>query len=401
MLLIFKKSILFRIFVYFALFGLLILALYVYFYSADWHSIPVTILGGILGGFLLFFILVYLYEIVRPLEIILVQMKALLSGRIYKRIYTDRLDEIGIIANFFNEITKSFEKASHEIKEGKRLMNELEIAAQIQSEILPIKNPKIPGLDVVTKSRSAVELGGDIFDFMTVGGNTYIFIGDVTGHGVPAAIVMVMVHTILHSIIEFYDNAYSLLIKTNSILKQRIRSTMFMTLLMLRWDHKEQKMTYVGAGHEHLVVYKASLGKCVVTKTGGIALGMVVDNSKLIKEIDIPLEIDDVIILYSDGLTEGKNMTGEMYGLDRIIKATEIYAPQYDSEGIVHRIALDFAHFVQDHIQDDDVTLISIKYVGVGQEKDNSSLNISSWANASNSKNNVNAQSSASAEFVD
>ena len=74
-------------------------------------------------------------------------------------------------------------------------------------------------------------------------------------------------------------------------------------------------------------------------------------------------------------------MSGEMYSLDRLVKAIEHYAAEYGSEGIVHHIAMDYAKFVESHVQEDDVSLIAIKYVGQGKETDNSAINIaiSSW----------------------
>lgn len=378
----FRKSAVIRLILYFFILAGLIAFCSLYFYSADFENIPLNIFAAAMGVLLLFFLLIYSFEIIRPLKVVLNQMKALLTGRKYKFIYTKRMDEIGVIAHFFNEVTRSFEKASSDIREGNRMMNELEIAAQIQKDILPPQNPKIPGLDVVAKTRSAAELGGDNFDFITYNDNTYIYIGDVTGHGVPAAIVMTMVHTILHSLVEFCSTPYDLVVKTNKMLKKSLKSTMFMTMLMLKWNHTNQKMSYVGAGHEHLVVYRAGTGKVDVRPSGGIALGMVPDNSALIKEVDLPLERDDVIILYTDGITEGRNMAGEMYTMERLVTALEKYAPEYGAEGIVHHIALDYAKFVENHVQDDDVSLIAVKYVGQGQEKDHSALNISisSWA---------------------
>jgi len=364
----FRKSILNRVFVYFVLFGFLLTAGAFTLYSVQWQQVSLWIFIGSLFVFLLYFILVYLYEIVRPLKIILDEMKALLAGKKYRRIYTNRIDEIGIIAHFFNEVTRSFEKVSLDIKEGKRMLNELEIASQIQKAILPPQNPKVPGLDVDAKTRPAAELGGDNFDFITVGNNTFIYVGDVTGHGVPAAIVMTMVNTLVHTLTNVYENAYDIVVQTNKQLKTRIKSTMFMTMLMFRWSHMEQKLTYVGAGHEHLVIYRAQTGKCEVRPTGGIALGMVPDNSKLIKELPVPLDVGDVVVLYSDGLTEGRNMAGEMYGLDRLVKAVERYAAEYGSDGIVHHVSLDYSRFVENHKQDDDVTLIAMKHVGIGQE---------------------------------
>lgn len=377
----YRKSILIRTVVYFVALGAVFFFGVLYLFSIDWFNIPLNVVVAILAATLLFFMLVYFFEIVRPLKLILVQMKALLTGRKYFRIYTRRLDEIGVIAHFFNEVTKSFERASSEIREGKRMLNELEVASKIQSDILPPQNPTIPGLDVVAKTRSAAELGGDNFDFITYGENTFIYIGDVTGHGVPAAIIMTMVHAILHTLVEFCTTTYDLVVKTNKLLRGSLKSTMFMTMTMLKWNHREQKMSYVGAGHEHLVIYRAGLGRCEVKPSGGIALGMVPDNSKLIKEVDIPMESDDVIVLYTDGITEGRNMSGEMYSLDRLVKAIEHYAAEYGSEGIVHHIAMDYAKFVESHVQEDDVSLIAIKYVGQGKETDNSAINIaiSSW----------------------
>lgn len=373
-----KSSILRRVFYYFALFALLVGALVFFLYFSQQEEIPLTMFIGVLVLFLVYFLLVYFYEIVRPLKSILAQMKALLTGKKYQRIYTKRMDEIGIIAHFFNEVTKSFEKVSLDIREGKRMMSELEIAGQLQRDILPPASPDVPGLEIVAKTRPAVELGGDSFDFITRGDNTFIYVGDVTGHGVPAALVMTMVNTLVHTFVEVYDNAYDVLVNTNKQLKHRIKSTMFMTLLMLRWNRMSRQMTFVGAGHEHLIVYRANTGKCEVRQSGGIALGMVPDNSKLIKEQELQLMEEDVIVLFSDGLTEGRNMAGEMYTLDRLIQAVERFATQYGPAGIVHHVALDYSRFVENHIQDDDVTLIAVQYVGMNGKKEEATPQIKS-----------------------
>lgn len=378
-MLFFRQSFLWKVLMYFLFLGAVSGGIVYYFYGTGQKVVNLEIFGLALGILLILMILIYLYEIFRPMRVILAQIKALLTGRKYRRIYTQRLDEIGVFAHFFNEVTKNLEKASTQIKEGKRMRSELEVAGQIQKDILPVENPKISGLDIVAKTRSAVELGGDNFDFITVKDNSYIYIGDVTGHGVPAALVMMIVHTLIHTFVEIYDNAFDIVVNTNRRLKTRIKSTMFMTMLMLRWNAATQKMTYVGSGHEHVMVYRAVKGECDVKPTGGIALGMVPDNSKLIKEIDLPLEKGDVIVLYSDGLTEGRNMSGEMFALERLKKSVENYAPQYGAEGIVFHVAKDYSQFVQDHIQDDDVTLIAIRYVGPDVKIEAPSASPISW----------------------
>jgi len=385
---LFQKSLLGRVFIYFFLFSILITVGVFYFYSIDRQTINLPTFVVALFLFLLYFLLVYLNEIVRPFEIVLKQIKNLLTGRKYNRIYTKRIDEIGTIAHFFNEVTKDLEKVSGQIKEGKRMLGELEVAAQIQKDILPTETPLIPGLDIVAKTRPAAELGGDNFDFIAEKDNTYIYIGDVTGHGVPAALVMTIVHTLIHTFVEFFDDALNVVIQTNRHLKTRIKSTMFMTMLMLRWNHPTQKMSYVGAGHEHLLVYRVAKGTCEVRMTGGIALGMVADNSKIIKEIELPLEKGDVIVLYTDGIAEARNMAGEMYGLERLKKAVELYAPQYASEGIVYHVARDFSRYVQEHVQEDDATLIAIRYLGPDVKMEISSAqNLTSWSDVEKEEN--------------
>src|SRR5580700_3266635 len=113
----FQKSLLRRVFLYFFLFAILITAAVFYFYSTPQKTINLNIFVISLCVFLVYFLLIYLYEIVRPLKIILQQIKCLLTGRKYSSIYTKRIDEIGIIAHFFNEVTKNFEKISLQLKE--------------------------------------------------------------------------------------------------------------------------------------------------------------------------------------------------------------------------------------------------------------------------------------------
>jgi serine phosphatase RsbU (regulator of sigma subunit) len=120
-------------------------------------------------------------------------------------------------------------------------------------------------------------------------------------------------------------------------------------------------MTFIGCGHEHVVVYRAKTGMVEARVSGGIALGMVKDNSKIVKEIDLPLDTGDIIVLYTDGITEAKNMKGEMFGLERLKNSIALYAGQSDAEGLVQSIAKEFSGFVEEHLQEDDVTLIAVR----------------------------------------
>ena len=159
-----------------------------------------------------------------------------------------------------------------------------------------------------------------------------------------------------------YSSVYDIVVNTNKMLKPRIKAAMFMTMVMLKWDHLKKKMTYVGAGHEYLLIYRSATGQVESKPAGGVALGMVPDNSKLVKEQEVNLEDGDMIIVYTDGITEAKNDKGEMFGVERLIESIKKYAAQYGPEGVTHHTAIDFSQYVGDHEQEDDITLMVIKY---------------------------------------
>lgn len=356
-----KKSIIRKLFVSLVLFGLFIFFIGLYFYYSQVETVPYYAVLIALGIFLIGFLLIYWVDVVRPLRLILAQIQALLSGDSYKRVYTTRVDEIGVIAHFFNKVTKGLGEMSFNIIDRDRMLDELTIASQLQREILPKETVEVPGLQIVAKSRPATEVGGDSFDFVTVRGKTYVYVGDVTGHGAAAGLIMTMANAFVDVFADSFDSAFEIVVNVNKYIKQRIKKAMFMTMLMLCWDHEKQKLTYVGAGHEHLLVYRADTGVCETILAGGVALGMVPDNSKLVSEREIKLGEGDLVILYTDGITEAKNSKGKLYGIDRLKRTISEYASRYSAEGVNYYIAKDVSAFIEGHGQDDDMTLIVIR----------------------------------------
>jgi len=333
------------------------------FATTNQQTVDIKIFFSTLVFLALTFIILQEYLIIFPLNKITREVKKLLVGKKYNKIFTKRLDEVGILAHFFNEITKAIEKLSTELKEGRRMSSELEIASKIQRGIIPQKPPKIPGLEVYAKTRPAAEVGGDSFDFIQEKDNSFIYAGDVTGHGVPSGLVMTMVNTLFHTFAKFYTKAFDIMVRTNEILYPRIAKTMFMTTLLFKFDHLKQKMSYVGAGHEHIIVYRQKTGTCEKIMSGGVALGMVPDISKIVKETDIPLDNGDTIIIYSDGIIEAKNINGELYGLERFVETCEKFCYMKTVEDVFKSITQEFSEFVEDQPQLDDITLIVMRKV--------------------------------------
>ena len=318
---------------------------------------------------ILFLVIEMIYlnmEIHKPLKKILSEMKSLLVGKNFKKIYTLRTDEIGIIGHFFNKITDSLETISNDLKEHKRITGELDVAQKIQQDLIPKEAPYIPGLEITAKTKPAAEIGGDTFDFLPQGDQTYFYIGDVSGHGLPSGLVMIMIDSMITTLSTICKTTKELVISINKFLKPRLQTNMFMTMVMFRWEHMTRKLFYTGSGHERIIHYKKSEGKCTAMVSGGIALGMLADISKIAKDdAEIDFQEGDFIILYSDGITECRNSKEEMFGVKKVIEIIEEKAPfSQTTKELFNHIAGKITVFVENEIQADDMSLLVIKNIG-------------------------------------
>jgi sigma-B regulation protein RsbU (phosphoserine phosphatase) len=299
--------------------------------------------------------------IIRPIRAVLYQMQLVLGGKKFKKIYTKRVDEVGILAHFFNQVMEGFKEVASDIKDRKRILDELTVATELQKQLFPAEIPSFDDLNVTVKNRPATELGGDSYDFVETKDRIYFYVGDVTGHGTTAALIMSMVNAMIDTFAGLLNSAYEIIVNTNKDLRKHIKTSMYMTLVMLCWDKNAKKMTYVGAGHEHILVYRKATGQIDDIVSGGTALGMVEDVSATTKEQEIVTGKGDIVVLYSDGITEAKNTSGELYGIERLKKALAEYGSQYSSSGVCHHISQDLAAFVGDESQIDDMTLMAIE----------------------------------------
>lgn len=337
----------------------------IYVFGKYYHLIFVP-LEFIYYGLIAVFVLlafVFWFSVSRPLKGIIMQMQALLTGREYKKFFTDRIDEVGIMAHFFNEITRSLNRFSGDIAAEKKMTGDLAVASRLQRDILPLVAPQIPGLIVAMKTQSAAEVGGDSFGFVPAKDVMYLYIGDAAGDSVAASILMTIVNTLVTVYSEVATSLQEIVFHVNRQLKQKIHSTLFMTMTLLKWDPRVKVMTFVGAGHEFVLTYSMKTGRCEATPSGGIALGMVPDNSKLIKEQTLAFENTDLIVLYTDGVIRCKNTAGEEFGLKRLEEAIAKYASQYAPVPTLDKIMADVASFIAGTTQLDDMTLIAIQRV--------------------------------------
>lgn len=281
---------------------------------------------------------------------------------------------LNYILNFFSNIIKMLRNIKDEFVSGKVIKWEVELAKEIQWKLLNKNLEKIPSLEVIAKSKPAAEIGWDSYDIIKQWDNYYIYVWDATGHWVAAGFVMMMVNALISAISKVYISGAQILSFTNEILKPRIKSNILMTLLLVRWDESKKRLFMSGAGHEYLIVYKYKQNKCFKVKSGGIALGMVKNASKVLKEQEIQFEENDIIVLYTDGITEAKvdTWSGDpiMFWEDRLVKSVENASTiKYKGEDIktartvFNSITLELSKFMwYKNTQLDDITLVVANY---------------------------------------
>ena len=323
------------------------------------QELLVLILLFILALALIYMTLFKLF--IRPLDRVTKEIAALIASKPYERLNIFTKDEFGLIAFFFNDITKNIEKISYMLKEGSRMSEELSIASSIQQSVLPKSIPKIPGLDTVAKTRSAEEIGGDSFAVTPHNDQFFVYIGDVTGHGAPAGLVMMITNTLYEVLLPTAKNTHDLAVSINKLLKPRVNSSMFMTSVFFRYDPKTQRVFYTGCGHEHILVYRADEGVTEVITTGGIALAMSDDIAEIVVEKEIKIKENDMIVLYSDGITEAINESQELFGLEKLTECVSKHGHLGDSLKVFEAISKDVVGFVGDTVQNDDMTLICMR----------------------------------------
>lgn len=358
-----------RISLIFIVFLFIAVVSYVYRYSFGWfdqieYYLSLFVIFGLA-------ILAVTYNVfIVPLYRITRQVASVIAGEKYTKISVVSKNEFGLLAYFFNELTRNVENISHFLKEGSRMANELAVARDIQKSVLPNSIPVIPFLDTVAKTRPAEEVGGDSFDIEQKDSQYFIYIGDVTGHGAPAGLIMMMVNTLFDIFMPISTNTYDLAVKINKILKPRVNNSMFMTAAFLRWDTQSKKMFYTGAGHEHIIIYRSKEGVTEVIPTGGIALAMAEDISQIVEEKEINLSDQDILVMYSDGITEAVNQNGELFGLERLKFVVNESGYLGSSLQIFESISVKVQNFVEDTVQKDDMTLLVMRFCDKGYEPD-------------------------------
>jgi sigma-B regulation protein RsbU (phosphoserine phosphatase) len=201
--------------------------------------------------------------------------------------------------------------------------HEMEIAKQIQLSLLPEAPPLLPGIQIASLSVPADHVGGDYYDFF-VSDDRIIdaVIADVSGHSVGAALIMVETRSVLRAQMNINSTPGEILASLNSLLMHDLtRAELFISMFYIKYDTVTQWLTYSSAGHNQPLLYRISEGCCQTLDAEGMIIG--VKENVLFEDRTTLLNPGDILLLYTDGVTESADNNGELFGVDRLANLLE------------------------------------------------------------------------------
>ena len=241
-----------------------------------------------------------------------------------------------------------------------RVTRDMELAKQIQLALLPYVMPEIPGVSFAAFSASTAHIGGDYYDFFPrENGVIDTVIADVSGHNVGAALIMTETRSVLRSQIATISNPSAILAKLNEMLFHDLsRAELFITMFYIKYDTKTYTLTYSSAGHNHPLLYRIAEKRCIPLDAEGLIIG--VKREVNFEEKHIKLESGDVLLLYTDGLTEMANLNGDMFGTERVSQLLERNHAE-SANKIIKTLFSEVLNFAAEGILQDDTSMVIMK----------------------------------------
>jgi len=321
------------------------------------------LIGVFAAGVALIYLLIAVF--VRPIQALTDGVRAIGEGSLNDEIKIEGPKEIGEIARAFNEITSKFREAQKNVVEQERLQKEMQVAQEIQHTLLPKRVPEIGGYDIASYYKAAKEVGGDYYDFVKVDDDTLgVVVADVSGKGVPGSLVMTMIRTALRMEARGNYSAAEVMSRMNDFVTEDMKKGMFVTIFYSILDSKNRIISYASAGHNPMILYRAETDETYFLNPRGFPVGISLPDDTLFRRsIDVEkvkLKKDDMLVIYTDGVTEAMNENRDQYGEERLIqliKASGKLSPQE----FIDRLSEHIKDFTGDQPQNDDITVVAIK----------------------------------------
>ncbi len=321
----------------------------------------------IVQGVALFFGVGLGRQITSAVDELFVGSERVQQGDFAHRIRIDSKDQLGDLAESFNRMSGSIKHLLHVQREKQRLDDEIRIAFDIQQSLLPETPPPFRGLSIAGLYVPAREVGGDYYDFFELGPRQLgVLVADVSGKGTSAALYMAELKGLMLALSHLERSPKALLARVNRLLTDHLDNRSFITMTYAVIDLEARTLTHARAGHTPLIV--ASQEDVEVIVPDGMVLGLqlpgAADRFELIlEEHTRPIIAGDVIVLYTDGITEAIDVTGDLFtdaALSRVVSAHHTL----DAGGIRDRVLREVSAFVGDAEPYDDMTMVVVKVEG-------------------------------------
>jgi len=247
--------------------------------------------------------------------------------------------------------------------ENLRMSSELAVTRQIQQMILPKEHElsQIPNLEISGFMEPAEEVGGDYYDILQKDGRVKIGIGDVTGHGLESGVLMIMVQTAVRALLQTDEmNPQVFLDQINRTIYdnvQRMDSDKTLSLTLL--DYQNGRLSLSGQ-HEEVIIVRGGIVEQIETMDLGFPIGLEADIADFVSQVHLDLNPGDVVVLYTDGVTEAENALKEHYGLERLCQLVS-QCWQESAHDIRQAVISDVHRHIGNHKIYDDMTLLILK----------------------------------------
>jgi sigma-B regulation protein RsbU (phosphoserine phosphatase) len=278
-------------------------------------------------------------------------------------------DQLGELAESFNVMTGEITQLIRENAEKARMEQEMLAAREIQQKLLPSGPLNVPGLAVTAFCEPAREVAGDYFDFLPISPTKLgVLIADVSGKGLPAGLYMAQLKVLVQSLARTHTSPREFLKAVNRVVADNIDTKSFITMSYGVIDLELKQMAFSRAGHCPLIrvpgAAPAGLRRSELIAPDGLVLGLKIDDGAMfdgmIEEVTVPLTPGDLIVFYTDGISETMNEAFDCYGEPRLAKVLEQYA-HLPFEQLRSFIFADLRSFAGSADQHDDMTMILLK----------------------------------------
>lgn len=336
--------------------------------TSDLIATTKALITIILGGLILIFLLTILAikRSTKQLKKLSASSKSIAHGNFNVEIpKINSRDEIYELRESFVNMQQSLKDYIEQLKittqKSERINSELSIATQIQMGMLPTLFPPHPSLKSVecfAKLIPAKEVGGDLYDFLAIGDTFYFTVGDASGKGVPASLMMTITSSLFRSSVIQLQDPSKVLHSMNNLILEKNGSDMFITMFIGALNTKTGELRYSNAGHNPPVIIQNSTAT-FLKQQANLPLGVMPNITYTNHTITI--DSRDLLMVYTDGLTEAENNEQELYSNSRMLELLSQDFKDRSARGVIDYIEESLHHFTKGCEQSDDITTMAIR----------------------------------------